>query len=103
MSVVGWLVSDVTLKPQGYCPTLVQEGHGPVDFIKRIKALTALGQKCRAVCVMSEEGECEWGLVDVDTQRGLLPPKTRAFIKQIRTTSGKRVTTPDPKRNSHRS
>ncbi len=98
--MVGWLTDDVTLKPRGFCPTLVRADQDLSSFTKAIKQLITSGQKCRAVCEMSEDGECTWGSVDVDSRQGLLTPITRTFIAQIRSASKRGVTAPRAKQRS---
>ncbi len=71
-SVVGWLTTDIPLTPCGYSPTLVWEPRGLDYLLKRNKALAALGQNCRPFCVLSEKGECAWGIVGVHGRRGVL-------------------------------
>jgi response regulator RpfG family c-di-GMP phosphodiesterase len=86
-SVVGWLASPLTLIPARLCPTVVREDQGLKDFVKRIKALVASRQKCRAVCVLPEEGECAWGVAGVGGRRGRLSVTALTFIQKVRTAS----------------
>jgi hypothetical protein len=86
-SVVGWLASHLTLGPAASCPTVVWEDQGLKYFVKRIKALVASGQKCRAVCLSSEEGECAWGVAGLYSGRGRLSATALRFIQEVRATS----------------
>jgi len=86
-SVVGWVTSHLTLIPARSCPTVVWEDQGLKYFVKRIKALVASGQKCHAACVLSEEGECAWGVAALDSGRGRLSATALKFIQEVRATS----------------
>ena len=98
-SVVGWLVSHLTLVPARLCPTVVREDQELKDFVEQIRVLVASRQKCRAVCIFSEEGECVWGVAREDSRRDRLNVTALTLIKRARAASKKTVITATPQKN----
>jgi response regulator RpfG family c-di-GMP phosphodiesterase len=98
-SVVGWLVSHLTLIPARSCPTVVWEDQELKDFVERIRALVASRQKCRAVCVFSEDGECAWGVAREGSRRDRLSVTALTLIQKARAASKKNVMTAPPQKN----
>ncbi len=100
-SIVGWLASDLTLIPPGFCPTVVRETREPDSFIKRINCLVASGQKCRVTCVSSEQSESGSG-VEADRRGGILRPIVRTLIRTLPPARTKSATTTAPRPKTNR-